>query len=191
MAAARPGPAQMNSSARHPAYSLEGLHVPWRGIMTGTSTQKYTYDAEIERGRTALAARDLHAAHRHFGRPMTSVRRAGPPPGRSPRPARYAWKQRRIDRAAKQLCLLTAVPLFDGNTHDRDSRVTNGGGAKPKLRRSRSTRDPRHQSGPVPEQWARDTNNQGPVDTIDSLRVPPASARKLLAPRHLLSGQGT
>ena len=82
MAAARPGPAQMNSSARHPAYSLEGLHVPWRGIMTGTSTQKYTYDAEIERGRTALAARDLHAAHRHFGRPMTSVRRAGPPPAR-------------------------------------------------------------------------------------------------------------
>lgn len=108
-----------------------GWQAPTGGIVTGTRTHTYTYDTEMNRGRTALAARDFRTAYRHFGRAHdighnVLARHLAAHRGL----LATAWKQRRIDRAAKQLFLLTAAPLFNRNTHDRDSGVANGGGAK-------------------------------------------------------------
>jgi len=95
-----------------------------------TSTQTTTYDAEMNLGRTALAARDFRAAYRHFGRAHdlghdVLARHLAAHRGL----LATAWAQRRIDRAAKQLLLLTATPLFNWNTRDRHPPVANGGGA--------------------------------------------------------------
>jgi Protein of unknown function (DUF3703) len=101
------------------------------GIMTGTSTQPTIYDAEMNLGRAALAARDFRTAYRHFGRAHDIGHDVL---GRHLAAHRAllatAWSQRRIDRAAKQLLLLTAAPLFNWNTRDRRSDVASGGGAK-------------------------------------------------------------
>jgi hypothetical protein len=96
-----------------------------------TSTQTTTYDAEMNLGRVALAARDFRIAYRHFGlahdlghdvlaRHLAAHRGL----------LATAWSQRRIDRAAKQLLLLTATPLFNWNTRDRHPEIANGGGAR-------------------------------------------------------------
>jgi len=95
-----------------------------------TSTQTTTYDAEMNLGRTALAARDFRAAYRHFGRAHDLghdelARHLAAHRGL----LATACSQRRIDRAARQLLLLTATPLFNWNTRDRHPSVANGGGA--------------------------------------------------------------
>ena len=99
--------------------------------MTCTGTQTDTYDAEMSLGRAALAARDFRAAYRHFGRAHdighdVLARHLAAHRGL----LATAWSQRRIDRAAKQLLLLTATPLFNWNTRNRRSDVASGGGAK-------------------------------------------------------------
>jgi len=99
--------------------------------LTSTSTETGTYDAEMILGRDALAARDFRTAYRHFGRAHDIghdmlARHLAAHRGL----LATAWNQRRIDRAAKQLLLLTAAPLFNRNTPDRHSAVANGGGAK-------------------------------------------------------------
>jgi hypothetical protein len=99
--------------------------------MTGTSTQTTSYDAEMNLGRAALAARDFRTAYRHFGqahdighdvlaRHLAAHRAL----------LATAWSQGRPGRAAKQLLLLTATPLFNWNTRDRHSDVASRGGAK-------------------------------------------------------------
>jgi hypothetical protein len=95
--------------------------------MTGTTS----YEAEMDRGRTALAARDFRAAYHHFGRAhdlghdtlalhlaahrsLTAV----------------AWAERRPGRTAKQLLLLVATPLFNWNTGNRRAPVASAGGTR-------------------------------------------------------------
>lgn len=104
--------------------------------MTGTSTEPGihdtdTYDTEMNLGRAALAARDFRTAYCHFGRAHdighdVLARHLAAHRGL----LATAWNQRRIDRAAKQLLLLTATPLFNRDRPDRHSGVANGGGAK-------------------------------------------------------------
>lgn len=99
--------------------------------MTGTSTETDTYDTEMNLGRAALAARDFRAAYRHFGRAHdighdVLARHLAAHRGL----LATAWSQRRIDRAARQLLLLTATPLFNRDTRPRHPGIANGGGAK-------------------------------------------------------------
>jgi Protein of unknown function (DUF3703) len=77
--------------------------------MTGSA-----YEAEMEQGAAALAARDFPSAYRHFG----SAHNIGHDVLAHHLAAHRgllatAWRQRRLDRVASQLFLLGAGALFD------------------------------------------------------------------------------
>jgi hypothetical protein len=99
--------------------------------MAGTSSGITGYDAEMELGRAALAARDFRTAYRHFGRAHDighDVLALHLGAHRSL--LATAWAERRAGRAAKQLLLLAVTPLFNWNTPNRRQAVASAGGTK-------------------------------------------------------------
>jgi hypothetical protein len=73
-----------------------------------------TYEAEMEQGATALAARDFSSAYRHFGQAHNISHDVLAHHLAAHRGLlATAWTQRRLDRVASQLFLLAAGALFD------------------------------------------------------------------------------
>ena len=96
--------------------------------MSGTSTQIGAYAAEMNRGRAALTVSDFPAAYHHFGQAHDighgvlaqhlAAHRAL---------LTTAWKQRRIDRAAKQFALFTLAAVVNRDTRDPGQALANRG----------------------------------------------------------------
>lgn len=73
------------------------------------------WDAEMAHGRAALAAGDLRTAYRHFGQAHEIGHEVLAQHLAAHRGLlATAWRERRIDRVATQLFLLSAAAVFDG-----------------------------------------------------------------------------